>query len=267
MRLSDVLSKPPTLQFKQVEGFLDSKLLVVGKQKKIQVGKIALNYYCRNCENVRTFYSGNDIYCIGVNEHLVSIDCVLSCVCEALVQVWFLVDCDGDISGHAPEIRILKRSEKLSSNVMLDEGRYGEFSELMEKARRAHRDGLGAGAMIYLRKIYEIITFQTAQMAGINCFNGNGKKKSFKALLEEVDRKCSIIPGEFSENSYRLFGEFSDIIHGEDNEEIALKKYTSLDRLIVGIMDNVRNNSELANAVCSLEWNELSGGGSNEKTE
>jgi len=74
-------------------------------------------------------------------------------------------------------------------------------------------------------------------------------------LLQEVDRQCSIIPREFSENGYRLFGELSDVVHGEYNEDLALLKYESLHRLIVGVLDNVKNNNELMAAVGSLGWN------------
>lgn len=256
MRLSDVLSTSPTLEFKQVEGFLGEKNLAVGKQRKIQVGRVALNYFCKNCMDMRTFSSGEEIYCIGVNDHLVSIDCVLNCHCGASVQIWFLVDCDGDIRGRVPEIRILKRSEKLSTDVLLNKERYGEVSELLEKAQRAHRERLGAGAMVYLRKIFEQITEQTAKAAGITCSNNKGKRKPFKALLEEVDRQCSIIPREFSENGYRLFGELSDILHGEYNEDLALSRYQSLHRLIIGVLDNVKNNNELMTAIGSLGWND-----------
>ena len=262
MRLSDVLSKPPTLEFKQVEGFLGEKNLAVGKQRKVQAGKVALNYYCNNCTDVRTFCSGEELYCIGVNEHMVSVDCVLNCHCGASVQIWFLVDCDSDICDRAPEIRILKRSEKLSTEVLLDKERYDDFSELLEKAQYANRDKLGAGAMVYLRKIFEQITQQTARVAGISCSYDNGKRKPFRNLLEEVDRQCSIIPREFSANGYRLFGELSDIVHGEYNEELALQKYESLHRLIIGILDNVKNNNELMTAIGSLGWNE--GGSSDE---
>jgi len=255
MRLSDVLSKPPALQFMQVEGFIGTKKLAVGMQRKIQVGKIALNYFCRKCDDVRTFCSGEEIYCIGVNEHLISIDSVLKCHCGASVQIWFLVDCDGDISGPAPEIRILKRSEKLSPDALIDKERYGKLSNLLEKAQRAHRDRLGAGAMVYLRKVFEQITIETAKASGIPCTDSNGRKKPFKSLLQEVDRQCAIIPREFSENGYRLFGELSDIVHGEYNEDLALSKYESLHRLIVGVLDNVKNNNELMTAVGLLGWN------------
>jgi hypothetical protein len=255
MRLSDILSKSPTLEFKQIEGFLGEKNLGLGKQRKIQAGKIALNYFCKNCNDVRTFCSGKEIYCIGVNEQLVSIDCVLNCHCGASVQIWFLVDCDSDISGRAPEIRILKRSVKLSTDVMLDKERYGELSELLEKAQHAHRDGLGAGAMVYLRKIFEQITVETADASGIvyDKYQG-GNPKNFSNLLKEVDKQCSIIPREFSTNGYKLFSELSEIVHGKYNEDLALSKYESLHRLIIGILDNVKNNHELLNAIVILKW-------------
>ncbi len=255
MRLSEVLSKPPTLEFKQVEGFLKEKKLAAGKQQKIQVGRIALNYFCKRCADVRTFCSAEEIYCIGVNEHLVSIDCVLTCHCGASVQIWFLVDCEKDISGRAPEVRILKRTEKLLPDALLNTEQYGEFSELLEKAQHAHQERLGAGAIVYLRKIFEKITVQTADAAEISYdkYEG-GNPKNFSDLLKRVDEKCSIIPREFSANGYKLFRELSNIVHGEYNEELALRKYDSLHRLIVGILDNVKINNELMTAIGALGW-------------
>ena len=43
MRLSDVLSKPITTEYVQVEGFLSGRKLKTGNSKKIAVGKVALN--------------------------------------------------------------------------------------------------------------------------------------------------------------------------------------------------------------------------------
>lgn len=255
MRLSDVLSKAPTSGFKQVEGFLGGKKLAAGKQCKLREGKIALNYFCKSCTEPRTFSSSDTLYCIGVNEHLVSIDCVLHCHCGSSVQMWFLVDSLGDIWDRAPEIRILKRSEKLSDTALLDKERYGELSSLLEKSQRAYRERLGAGAMVYLRKVFELITEQTAVALEINCSKDNGRRKPFKVLLEEVDRQRHIIPQEFSADGYKLFSELSDIVHGNDNEELALLKYDSLYRLVIGILDNVKNNRELMSAINSLGWN------------
>ena len=55
MRLSDVLSKPITTDYVQIEGFLGSRKLKTGNSKKIAVGKVALNYYCNNSGDQRTF--------------------------------------------------------------------------------------------------------------------------------------------------------------------------------------------------------------------
>ena len=82
MRLSDVLSKPITTDYVQIEGFLGSRKLKTGNSKKIAVGKVALNYYCNNCGDQRTFYSGEDLFCIGVNEKTVSIALVVELLCK-----------------------------------------------------------------------------------------------------------------------------------------------------------------------------------------
>lgn len=261
MRLSDVLSKPISNEFCQVEGFLGNRRLKSGSSKKITIGKVALNFYCKNCEDQRTFYSGDELYCIGVNNNTVSIDCVLECPgCGSLVQMWFLLECSGEVTSANPNVRILKRSEKLSDSVLLIKDQYGDFTDLLEKANRASRDGLGAGSIVYLRKVLERITIQVANAEGISTTRNNGGRKPFRNILEEVDGRCSIIPREFSDNSYRLFGELSDVVHGDCDDEIGLQKYDPLYRLVVGVIENVKNNKEMMEAIGSLGWN--SGGDS-----
>jgi hypothetical protein len=147
----------------------------------------------------------------------------------------------------------------LSHTVAINTELCGDFSELLEKAQRAHREELGAGAMVYLRKIFEQITAQTASVSGISVFTDKGYWKNFKALLKEVDEKCSIIPQEFAANGYRLFGELSDVVHGEYDEEIALAKFDSLHRLVMGILDKVKTNRELMDAIGELGWNDEGG--------
>ena len=117
-----------------------------------------------------------------------------------------------DIYSQAPDIRVLKRTERLTENVLLGRGKYDDFSELLEKADRAYRDELGAGAIVYLRKVLERITFQTAEAIDIETKNKNGKHRPFKEILVKVDKECSIIPKEFSENGYKLFSELSEIV-------------------------------------------------------
>lgn len=255
MRLSEVLSRPISTDFAQVEGFLRNQRLGTGKNRRILIGKVALNYYCKRCLDGRTFFSDDELYCIGVNDHLVSIDVVMHCpICETTVQAWFLVESEDDIFMQAPYVRIIKRSEKLSDMVFIDRDKYDDFSELLEKSQRAYRDGLGAGSIIYLRKILERATEQAAIAAGIDTRTANGKRKTYKALLEEVDRQCQIIPNQFAENGYRLFSELSEIIHGSCEKLQGLQKFEALYRLVVGVLDNIINNQQLMNAIGSLGW-------------
>jgi len=260
MRLNGVLSKPPKQDYVQIEGFLTDKKGNIGQQVELSIGKIALNYYCSNCEDIRTFYSKDKLCCIFVNTHIISIDCVLSCCCNVNVQVWFLIEAENDIRNQSPNVRILKRSENLPNIVRYNSMKYGVFTDLLEKAERAYRDDLGAGAIVYLRKIFEIITKQTATAENIAYTTDKGKRKTFKNLLTEVDAQCKIIPTEFSENSYKLFGELSDVVHGDYDEELGLQKFESFYRLVIGILDNINNKTELCAAIQALGWNEDTGG-------
>jgi hypothetical protein len=267
MRLSDVLSKSCTREYIQVDGFMKNKSLGVGKQRKISIGKIALNFYCKKCDDDRTFWSGEELFCIGVNEQLISIDCVLSCNCGSFVQVWFLVECNDNISGYAPKVRILKRSEKMSSEVMLSKEKYGNFSELLDKANCAYQDELGAGAIVYLRKVFELITVQAADAAHISYSKrSDGSHKNFKELLEKADAELSIIPKEFSADRYRLFRELSEVVHGEYDENLGLAKFDALHRLIIGIIENVKNKKEMMEAIGTLGWTAKDGGVNSDKT-
>ncbi|HOT59348.1 MAG TPA: hypothetical protein PK074_11575 [Spirochaetales bacterium] len=232
-----------------------------GQQITLSVGEVMLNYFCVQCEDFRTFTSKGKLCCVFVNKHIISIDCILACGCGSNVQAWFLVECEDDICGQAPKVRIIKHSEKLSAMVKTKNVQYGEFSSLLDMAECAYREGLGAGAIVYLRKTFEKITAQTADVMGISYDkHEGGNPKNFRVLLEEVDKKCAIIPKEFSNNGYKLFRELSSIVHGEYNEEQGLKKFEPLRRLVIGTLENVRINRELRNAIKSLGWKEPLGG-------
>ena len=260
MRLSDVLSKPLHDIFMQVEGFLGNQRISIGKHKKITVGKVGLNYFCKECNEVRTYVSGDELSCLCVCDDIVSIDCVLHCpTCgKSNVQVWFLVHSEEQIFDRAPRVRVFKYRQNLSAGTLFRRDEHGGFTELLEKAEKAYKDGLGAGAMVYLRKIFEKVTAETADAVGINKTQRNGQRKTFKLLLKEVDEQCSIIPAEFSANGYQLFGELSNVVHGDTDEQVGLEKYKVLYRLVVGILENIKNSDELRTAVASLGW---SGGG------
>lgn len=255
--MSDVLSRPPAILYEQVEGFMGDRKVPTGKSKKITVGKVALNFRCNHCGDIRTFLSGEELYSIPINDHLVSIDCGLHCtVCDTAVPVWYLVDVDGGLNQPYPKVRIIKRTVKFSDAVSPDTSIYQEYSILLDKAERAFQDELGAGAIVYLRKILESITYQVAQKEGVTLKKANGAMLPFKQILEEVDAKKHIVPNEYSKNGYKLFGELSDVVHGDYDEEMGLKKYSSLRRLVVGVLENVKNSEELLEAAACLGFTE-----------
>ena len=256
MRLSDLLSKPPKKSYTQVDGFLINKKYCAGRQVPIDIGTVGLNYFCAKCDNMRTFYSKGKVSSVFITPTMASIDCALSCNCGTTIPVWFLIDCKNDIASLAPEIRIIQRGERLAEGIAFRcDPRYGGFSELLDKAEQAYWTGLGAGSIVYLRKIFEKVTIQVADTFGIEYkkYDG-GNPKNFSALLQEVDERYKIIPKEFSSDSYRLFRELSSVVHGEYDEVMGLEKYEPLRRLVVGILENVRNSQELKEAMLELGW-------------
>lgn len=250
MRLSDVLSKSPKKEYVQVDSFLQNKKGNTGQSVNISVGNIALNYFCINCGDLRTFYSKGKLSVIFINKRLISIDSVLTCGCGASIPLWFLVESKEDITGQAPEIRILKKSDKLIQSTRTRSSKFEEFSTLLDKAEQAYNEELGAGAIVYLRKIFEKITIQFANAMNIEYDKyENGNPKNFQRLLEKVDTKCSIIPKEFSKDGYKLFRELSEVIHGDYDENLGIMKFEALNRLVIGILENVKNREEIMNAL------------------
>ena len=234
---------------------------------EIDAGRIALNFYCKKCEDSRTFMSPDRLHALIINENLISIDAFLQCpVCKTEIQVWFLLEVK-DMFTEEPKVKILKRTEKLSKNVSeLRENSFGIYTDLLEKAMRASREGFGAGAIIYLRKVFEQVTSEAAKASNISTTyinsNGKEKRKNFKDLLTEVDTKCAIVPIEFSNNRYKLFGKLSDVVHGEYDEEIAFEKFSAFYRLVTGIIENIKSKEEFQSAQQALGLSE--GGDKNE---
>lgn len=255
MRLSDVLSSEITNEFKQVEQFLNNTKLKPGKQRKINIGVVGLPYFCRNCDSVVTFNSLSDLYCIGITDNIISIDCYLKCSrCGETIAVWFLVESEKDMSLSDPFVRIIKKTEKLTNNVFIPSNNYGDYSEYLNKADIAYNNNLGAGALVYLRKVYECLTVDIAKTSKISLTDSKGNRKRFKDLLKEVDDKCSIIPNEYKQDRYKLFEELSNVIHGGADESDSLMRYKDLRRLLIGIIDNIKNNKQLNGALKNLGW-------------
>ncbi len=200
--------------------------------------------------------SGKKLSCLGVGGRVVSIDACLKClVCQATVEAWFLVVSRDELYEQAPTVRL----ERYVDNRRGRASRVGvgsdEFDDLLERAQLAYEENLGAGAMIYLRKIFESLTKQVADVAGISINLSNGRRKPFFNLLQEVDAEHHIIPPAFSNNGYKLFSELSDVVHGDSSEEVALQKYDPCRSLVIGIIRNVASDQEMKQAIDALGWN------------
>ena len=111
MRLSDVLEKVELNTITQVDNFLEGKSLPsFGVQRKITIGRIAKNYFCKSCGNQRTFLSkDNNVICLGVDKNKISINATLKCSsCDEIVVVWYLIEFISDSYSTAPTLKIIK---------------------------------------------------------------------------------------------------------------------------------------------------------------
>jgi hypothetical protein len=254
MRLSEVLNRAPDTARTQVENFLGARRIGWGQHKKIEVGRVVHNFFCRICGDLRTFASGDTLSCLVADDQLVSIDATLKCpVCASSAEAWYLVASEGDLYTQAPVVyleRYTANRRDLASGV----GGAGEFEDLLERAQIAYENQLGAGSMIYLRKMFEAITMEVASVAGISITRPSGARKPFRELLEEVDGRHHIIPAMFSNNGYRLFSELSEVIHGGASEEMALLKYAPCRQLILSVINNVKGDQAIARAIDALGW-------------
>lgn len=256
MRLPELLSKVPASRAAQVEGFLGGKALSWGRHKRIRVGKVFHNFHCRKCEDQRTFVSGEELDCLGLGDDQMSIDVTLRCAeCSSSVELWFLVASDGPIAGTAPQVRVERYTENLRDRAERLGEASGPFSDLIKRANRAYENDLGAGAIIYLRKIFELITWEVAKIAEISIERSPGRKRPFFDVLKDVNDKRKIIPQRFSSDGYQLFKELSEIIHGEASEELALQKFDPCLRLVIGVVEEVHRDNMFAKAIEDLGWN------------
>ena len=255
MRLSDLLSRAPSSGEAQVEGFLGGRIMGWGQHKTIQVGRIALNFTCKACGDARTFMSGEKLSCLVVGDRVVSIDACLKCpACEAVVEAWFLVVSRNSLYEQAPTVRLERYVENRRGVASRLGVGAGGFEDLLERAQLAYEERLGAGSMVYLRKIFEALTKEVADVAGISTTGHRGRRKPFRALLEEVDAEHHIIPTVFSSDGYKLFSELSEVVHGGSSEDVALEKYLPCRSLIIGVIKNVVSNQEMKQAIDTLGW-------------
>lgn len=108
--------------------------------------------------------------------------------------------------------------------------------------------------MIYLRKIFEMITTQVADIWGITKTGRKGGPLTFKDLLQKVDAERRIIPQRYTSNGYQLFSELSEVIHGHSSEEEALRRFKPCRHLVLGVVEEVNRDNVFAKAIDELGW-------------
>lgn len=174
-----------------------------------------------------------------------------------------------EVSELLTKISLLDNNGKMKTevnkvSVSLNTETYGDFTDALEKAKKAAREGFGAGSIVYLRKVFERIITQTAEAADppIETRKVNGNLKPFIQILTPVKDQCNIIPSEFAEDGYKLFGELSDVVHGDYDEDEALQKFDAFYRLVTGVLEKIKTNRELMDAIGTLGWH--TGGEENE---
>lgn len=287
MRLSSILSNTEE-PFGIVEQFVyndqytfvenevsdEVRLLVSGDFIPIDIGRINLPFYSNRCNDTVMFASRRKLHCLFINEKLISIDCDMQCsdydsndqkckLCNPSVQSWFLIEID-DIFSNFTNAIIIKKNHKLSNDIKLPIEVEDKYREWFAKADIAFKERLGAGAIVYLRSIFEKITFDVGTEINDKIRNKHGNtinlnKLTFKDLLTKVDEVYSIIPESYAKNGHELFGQLSEIAHGNSDEQTALEKYEHLRRLVKSVVDNVNskrqdiiNNIEITDALTKL---------------
>lgn len=126
--------------------------------------------------------------------------------------------------------------------------RFPEEYQLLAQAERAYRNSLGAGAMVYVRKAYETLLFRVLDERSID------RPNTFKQLLRCADDAAHIVPAALSDKAYGLFGEISDIVHGDTNDEWGLSKFENLRDVFTHILSHIlekEHQEELASKIKS----------------
>ena len=187
---------------------------------------------------------------MGIDGNTVSISCLFRCVqCKKTkVPAWFLIKSSDEIHSSDLKITLERRTLFLMKGVLIADDDEGRFMHQFNKAQSCYMENHGVGAVVYLRVILEKVLRREAEMLNIINNNHSSKYISFRKLLKEVSKRKTVIPEEFRKDGYGLFSEMSKIVHGERSDEQALEIFLPLRRLVEGVLDTIKNSSEIAKA-------------------
>lgn len=250
MKLNEFLSLDPSKKSYQIQGFLMGKRLNFGRYRKANVGAISLKFYCCRCDNNNRYQTFSDVRCMGIDDNTVSISSLFKCAqCKKTkIPAWFIVKSSDDIHSSIPNITLVRRSLFLMKGVLFDDEDGEQVKKHFNKAQSCYIENLGVGAVVYLRVILEEALHREAKKLKIIDKNEENTAIPFRNLYEKVSQKRTIIPEEFRKNGYQLFKEMSKIVHGQRSDEHALKNFNSYKRLVEGVLDTIKNSTEIKEA-------------------
>lgn len=129
----------------------------------------------------------------------------------------------------------------------------------MVKAEQAFYADLGAGAVVYLRKAYEVLIYEILNDMEIT------RPSQFRQALEAVDKAANIIPIELKDRAYGLFGEMSDAVHGETEDLFGFSKYEPLRDVFKMILNNIMTKREQEALAASIKLDSQAKRGGSQK--
>lgn len=245
MRLSDIFYAPKMGALTAVDPFLPKNGMKVGRRTRVDVGPFFRTYFCSKCEMAREFHSEKKLNLVRYGDNLFGVSTLFQCACGyCLGEYWGMFE-GVDSDSRAPKVSLICESLR-----QIDLARETEESvdRLLRQAREAYSARFGYGAMVYLRIVYERVTRDVAKQVGVSLKGKNGGRKNFKSLLQEVDGVVKIIPRQYQEEGYKLFGELSEVIHGSSSEKVALDKFDSCLNLVEGVVRSVNDIPKFADA-------------------
>jgi hypothetical protein len=130
--------------------------------------------------------------------------------------------------------------------------------DLLVKALKAYQLGLGAGAIVYIRKAYETLLNAVLDSASID-----RSTVTFRDKLQKANDASHIVPTELEGKAYGLFRELSDNVHGDGEDTDGIAKYENLRIVFLLILDSIMQKERNAEIIAALPDDNRNRGTSN----
>jgi predicted RNA-binding Zn-ribbon protein involved in translation (DUF1610 family) len=125
----------------------------------------------------------------------------------------------------------------------------------LSQAERAYNASLGTGAIVYIRKAYETLLCGIIDKANIQ------RPTNFRDTLRKANETEHIVPAVLTDKAYGLFGELSDIVHGDTDDSIGMERYKDFRDVFLLILDNIMEQERMAEVAVSIRTDSTRRGG------